>query len=82
MSYGAISLNAQTRLQAVSRIGTFMERGRRASRIAVSIQKNMIVQLASGLFGVDINYLERVSYRNQIGQVQPGLGGHPGVRIC
>ena len=46
-------------------------------------QKNMIVQVASGRFGVDINYLERgAAIEIKIGQgAKPGIGGHlPGEK--
>ncbi len=48
-------------------------------------QKNMIVQVASGRFGVDINYLERgAAIEIKIGQgAKPGIGGHlPGEKVC
>jgi len=48
-------------------------------------QDHMIVQVASGRFGVDINYLERgAAIEIKIGQgAKPGLGGHlPGEKIC
>ncbi len=87
MSYGAISLNAQTAIaKAVSRIGTFMGTGEGGLHESLyPYQKNMIVQVASGRFGVDINYLERgAAIEIKIGQgAKPGLGGHlPGEKIC
>ena len=45
----------------------------------------MIVQVASGRFGVDINYLERgAAIEIKIGQgAKPGIGGHlPGEKVC
>jgi glutamate synthase domain-containing protein 2 len=48
-------------------------------------QKHMIVQVASGRFGVDINYLERgAAIEIKIGQgAKPGIGGHlPGEKVC
>ncbi|MDD3977779.1 MAG: FMN-binding glutamate synthase family protein, partial [Methanomicrobium sp.] len=47
-------------------------------------QNNMIVQIASGRFGVDINYLERgAAIEIKIGQgAKPGIGGHlPGEKV-
>jgi glutamate synthase domain-containing protein 2 len=87
MSYGAISLNAQTAIaKAVSRIGTFMGTGEGGLHESLyPYQKNMIVQVASGRFGVDINYLERgAAIEIKIGQgAKPGIGGHlPGEKVC
>ncbi len=88
MSDGAISLNAQTALaKAVSRIGTFMGTGEGGLHESLyPYQKNMIVQVASGRFGVDINYLERgAAIEIKIGQgAKPGIGGHlPGEKsLC
>ena len=86
MSYGAISLNAQMALaKAVSRIGTFMGTGEGGlHRSLYPYQKNIIVQVASGRFGVDINYLERgAAIEIKIGQgAKPGIGGHlPGEKV-
>ncbi|MDP3564565.1 MAG: FMN-binding glutamate synthase family protein, partial [Methanoregula sp.] len=87
MSYGAISLNAQTALaKAVSQVGTFMGTGEGGLHESLyPYQKNMIVQVASGRFGVDINYLERgAAIEIKIGQgAKPGIGGHlPGEKVC
>ena len=87
MSYGAISLNAQTALaKAVSRIGTFMGTGEGGLHESLyPYQDHMIVQVASGRFGVDINYLERgAAIEIKIGQgAKPGIGGHlPGDKVC
>jgi glutamate synthase domain-containing protein 2 len=87
MSYGAISLNAQLSLaKAVSRIGTFMGTGEGGLHEALyPYQQHMIVQVASGRFGVDINYLERgAAIEIKIGQgAKPGIGGHlPGEKVC
>ena len=87
MSYGAISLPAQQALaKAVSRIGTFMGTGEGGLHESLyPYQKNIIVQVASGRFGVDINYLERgAAIEIKIGQgAKPGIGGHlPGEKIC
>ena len=48
-------------------------------------QDHMIVQVASGRFGVDIDYLERgAAIEIKIGQgAKPGIGGHlPGEKVC
>jgi glutamate synthase domain-containing protein 2 len=87
MSYGAISLNAQLSLaKAVAKTGTFMGTGEGGMHESLyPYQKNMIVQVASGRFGVDINYLERgAAIEIKIGQgAKPGIGGHlPGEKVC
>ncbi|PWR70289.1 glutamate synthase-related protein [Methanospirillum stamsii] len=87
MSYGAISLNAQLSLaRAVSEVGTFMGTGEGGLHKALHpYQNNMIVQIASGRFGVDVNYLERgAAIEIKIGQgAKPGIGGHlPGEKVC
>ncbi len=87
MSYGAISLNAQLSLaKAVQKTGTFMGTGEGGLHEAIyPYQNNMIVQVASGRFGVDINYLERgAAIEIKIGQgAKPGIGGHlPGEKVC
>ena len=86
MSYGAISLNAQTSLaKAVNEIGTFMGTGEGGLHESLyPYQSHMIVQVASGRFGVDINYLERgAAIEIKIGQgAKPGIGGHlPGEKV-
>jgi glutamate synthase domain-containing protein 2 len=86
MSYGAISLNAQLSLaRAVTESGTFMGTGEGGLHHALyPYQDHMVVQVASGRFGVDINYLERgAAIEIKIGQgAKPGLGGHlPGEKI-
>ncbi|MBN2109986.1 MAG: IMP dehydrogenase [Methanosarcinaceae archaeon] len=87
MSYGAISLNAQLSLaKAVAKTGTFMGTGEGGMHEAIyPYQDHMIVQIASGRFGVDINYLERgAAIEIKIGQgAKPGIGGHlPGEKVC
>ncbi|NYT06424.1 MAG: 4Fe-4S dicluster domain-containing protein [Methanomicrobiales archaeon] len=86
MSYGAISLNAQLSLaRAAQATGTFMGTGEGGlHRALYPYQDNMIVQTASGRFGVDINYLERgAAIEIKIGQgAKPGIGGHlPGEKV-
>jgi len=87
MSYGAISLNAQLSLaRAALETGTFMGTGEGGLHQALyPFQKHIIVQVASGRFGVDINYLERgAAIEIKIGQgAKPGIGGHlPGEKVC
>ena len=86
MSYGAISLNAQMSLaRAVSEIGTYMGTGEGGLHESLyPYQDHMIVQIASGRFGVDIDYLERgAAIEIKIGQgAKPGIGGHlPGEKV-
>lgn len=86
MSYGAISLNAQTALaKAATKMGTFMGTGEGGLHESLyPYQSHMIVQVASGRFGVDINYLERgAAIEIKIGQgAKPGIGGHlPGEKV-
>ena len=87
MSYGAISLNAHKAMaKAVSEVGTFMGTGEGGLHEALyPYQNNMIVQVASGRFGEDVNYLERgAAIEIKIGQgAKPGIGGHlPGEKVC
>ncbi len=86
MSYGAISLNAQTSMaKAAEKAGTFMGTGEGGLHESLyPFQKHMIVQVASGRFGVDIDYLERgAAIEIKIGQgAKPGIGGHlPGEKV-
>ncbi|MCQ8893110.1 MAG: glutamate synthase-related protein [Methanolinea sp.] len=87
MSYGAISLNAQKSIaMAVTEMGTYMGTGEGGLHPSLyPYQDHMIVQVASGRFGVDINYLERgAAIEIKIGQgAKPGIGGHlPGEKVC
>ncbi len=87
MSYGAISLNAQLSLaRAAVASGTYMGTGEGGLHKALyPYQEHVIVQVASGRFGVDINYLERgAAIEIKIGQgAKPGIGGHlPGEKVC
>jgi glutamate synthase domain-containing protein 2 len=86
MSYGAISLNAQQSLaRAVTEMGTFMGTGEGGLHQSLyPYQDHMIVQVASGRFGVNIDYLERgAAIEIKIGQgAKPGIGGHlPGEKV-
>lgn len=87
MSYGAISLNTQLSLaKAVTEMGTYMGTGEGGMHKALHpYQDHTIVQVASGRFGVDIDYLERgAAIEIKIGQgAKPGIGGHlPGEKVC
>ncbi len=87
MSYGAISLNAQKSIaMAVREAGTFMGTGEGGLHPSLyPYQDHMIVQVASGRFGVNIDYLERgAAIEIKIGQgAKPGIGGHlPGEKVC
>lgn len=87
MSYGAISLNAQLALaKAAVETGTYMGTGEGGLHRAIyPYQEHMIVQTASGRFGVDIDYLERgAAIEIKIGQgAKPGIGGHlPGEKVA
>ena len=86
MSYGAISLNAQLSLaRGAAAQGTFMGTGEGGlHKHLYPYQDHMIVQVASGRFGVDIDYLERgAAIEIKIGQgAKPGIGGHlPGEKV-
>ncbi len=86
MSYGSISLNACKSLAAAaSEFGTYYNTGE--GGLHKSLQKytkNTIVQVASGRFGVDIDYLNNAAaIEIKIGQgAKPGIGGHlPGEKV-
>ncbi|MDD4749483.1 MAG: glutamate synthase-related protein [Methanosarcinaceae archaeon] len=86
MSFGAISLNAQLSLaKAVSELGTYMGTGEGGMHRALyPYQNNLIAQVASGRFGVDVDYLKRgAAIEIKIGQgAKPGIGGHlPGEKV-
>jgi len=82
MSYGAISLNAQTALaMAVKKMGTFLGTGEGGLHESLyPYQDHMIVQVASGRFGVDINYLERGAANRD--QDRPGLQSRVSAGTC
>jgi glutamate synthase domain-containing protein 2 len=86
MSYGSISLNAVKSLaKAASEFGTFYNTGEGGLHKDLMIYaKNTIVQVASGRFGVDKNYLNSgAAIEIKIGQgAKPGIGGHlPGEKV-
>jgi len=86
MSYGSISLNAIKSLaKAASEFGTFYNTGEGGlHKDLKAYTANTIVQVASGRFGVDIEYLNSgAAVEIKIGQgAKPGIGGHlPGEKV-
>ncbi len=86
MSYGAISLNACKALAtAASEYGTYCNTGEGGwHKDLYKYAGNTIVQVASGRYGVDIDYLNRgAAVEIKIGQgAKPGIGGHlPGEKV-
>ncbi|MCK4257486.1 MAG: IMP dehydrogenase [Halanaerobiales bacterium] len=86
MSFGAVSLPVhQALVKAAKNMGTFMncgEGGLHESLYPYSDQ--VIVQVASGRFGVDQKYLKNcAAIEIKIGQgAKPGIGGHlPGEKV-
>ncbi len=86
MSYGSISFNACKSLAAAaSQFGTYYNTGEGGLHSDLDrYAKNTIVQVASGRFGVDIDYLNKgAAIEIKIGQgAKPGIGGHlPGEKV-
>ncbi len=86
MSYGSISYNAALSLaRAAKESGTFANSGEGGLHKDFRPYKdNMIVQVASGRFGVDVDYLNNcAAVEIKIGQgAKPGIGGHlPGEKV-
>ncbi len=86
MSYGAISLNAQTSMaRAAAEIGTMWNTGEGGLHSSlVKYKNNTIVQVASGRYGVHSGYLDSSRIVEiKIGQgAKPGIGGHlPGEKV-
>lgn len=86
MSFGSISLNAQTALaMAASELGTYFNTGEGGfHRSLAPYADHAIVQVASGRFGVSPDYLNTgAAIEIKIGQgAKPGIGGHlPGEKI-
>jgi len=86
MSYGSISLNAIKSLAKAAEImGTYFNTGEGGLHKDLrSFGKNMIVQCASGRFGVNVDYLNSgAAIEIKIGQgAKPGIGGHlPGEKV-
>ena len=86
MSYGAVSLNVHTSLaRAATEMGTLWNTGEGGLHPSLyRYGNNTIVQVASGRFGVQADYLNagRV-VEIKIGQgAKPGIGGHlPGEKV-
>jgi glutamate synthase domain-containing protein 2 len=86
MSYGAVSLNVHTSLaRAATEMGTLWNTGEGGLHPTLyKYGRNTIVQVASGRFGVQADYLNagRV-VEIKIGQgAKPGIGGHlPGEKV-
>ncbi len=86
MSYGSISYNACRSLAAAaSAMGTFYNTGEGGlHKDLYKYARNTIVQVASGRFGVDREYLASgAAVEIKIGQgAKPGIGGHlPGEKV-
>jgi len=86
MSYGSVSLNVHRSLaMAAERLGIFMNTGEGGLHADLyPYQDNVIVQVASGRFGVNPEYLRRgAAIEIKVGQgAKPGIGGHlPGEKI-
>jgi glutamate synthase domain-containing protein 2 len=86
MSYGAVSLEVHKALaRAAKELGTVMNSGEGGlHRDLYPYGKHVVVQVASGRFGVHKDYLDvAVAIEIKIGQgAKPGIGGHlPGEKV-
>jgi glutamate synthase domain-containing protein 2 len=86
MSYGSVSLNVHKSLaMAAERLGILMNTGEGGLHADLyPYADHVIVQVASGRFGVNPEYLNRgAAIEIKIGQgAKPGIGGHlPGEKI-
>lgn len=86
MSFGSVSINVQKSLAAAAReMGTFWNTGEGGLHPDLrDFGKGAIVQVASGRFGVNPDYLENsAAVEIKIGQgAKPGIGGHlPGEKV-
>jgi glutamate synthase domain-containing protein 2 len=86
MSYGSVSLNVHKSLaMAAERCGILMNTGEGGLHADLyPYGNNVIVQVASGRFGVSPDYLNRgAAIEIKVGQgAKPGIGGHlPGEKI-
>lgn len=86
MSYGAVSLNVQKALAlAAKKMGTFWNSGEGGLHSDLGeYTDTTIVQVASGRFGVNPDYLNNAAaVEIKIGQgAKPGIGGHlPGEKV-
>jgi glutamate synthase domain-containing protein 2 len=86
MSYGSISRNAHESLaRAAEELGTYYNTGEGGlNKEFYKYGKNTIVQVASGRFGINKDYLNAgAAIEIKIGQgAKPGIGGHlPGAKV-
>jgi len=86
MSYGSISLNACKSLAKTAiKMGTLWNTGEGGlHKELYKYTSNVVVQVASGRFGVNMDYLEAgAAIEIKIGQgAKPGIGGHlPGEKV-
>lgn len=86
MSYGSISKNAHEALaRAAEKLGIVYNTGEGGlHKDFYKYGKNTIVQVASGRFGVHLDYLNAgVAIEIKMGQgAKPGIGGHlPGIKV-
>ena len=86
MSYGSVSLNVHKALAlAAEKLGTVMNTGEGGLHEELyPLADHIIVQCASGRFGVHSEYLNKgVAVEIKVGQgAKPGIGGHlPGEKI-
>jgi glutamate synthase domain-containing protein 2 len=86
ISYGAVSFNVhQSLAKAANEVGTLFNTGEGGLDCRLyKYGKNAIVQVASGRFGVQPDYLNAgVAIEIKIGQgAKPGIGGHlPGEKV-
>lgn len=86
MSYGAVNLNVHKALaMAAAECGTYFNCGEGGLHPSLHhYGKHTIVQVASGRFGVNIDYLKvGAAVEIKIGQgAKPGIGGHlPGEKV-
>ncbi len=86
MSYGALNLNACEALaRAAQELGTYWNTGEGGLHKSLyKYKEHTIVQVASGRFGVNPEYLEAAAaIEIKIGQgAKPGIGGHlPGEKV-
>ena len=86
MSYGSISFNACKSLaKAAVKMGTLWNTGEGGlHKELYKYASNVVVQVASGRFGVNMDYLEAgAAIEIKIGQgAKPGIGGHlPGEKV-
>ena len=86
MSYGALNLNAHRAMAAAAEeLGTIYNTGEGGlHKDLYRYGKNVIVQVASGRFGVSEQYLNAgVGIEIKVGQgAKPGIGGHlPGEKV-